>query len=396
MQIKHGYRLSLLWVVLSVFLTVFLIVASQSLLKDGVEQRVRQHILSTVEESHFSNEKNRVNDHKALQHIAQQMGVALRDLVNSRWYAVQQDCLVSLEGIDDVVIGDDSMGGGFVFSLQRNGIERQVALGFSCSLNWTVLIGLSAALALLFVAISFFLPQPLSHVHRRWINSLLGDGYSGEQAYAIISQYDTSRLDLSLAQLRCVEHLHDIEQHNFSEVLDIVTDERVVALGEADVDWFLLGLEGGSRSLADALGLASAEDTVVINLREKTLTIHGLQVPISRTPLFYYAWYAMSRVGGEGWLTNPASNRPDIIVGRELAELMERYDGHARAINDLEQAGLKARTLDQNRSKIKEDVASVLGEELAAAYLFETIKHPDGIHTRYRLRMNSETIQIVF
>ena len=74
---------------------------------------------------------------------------------------------------------------------------------------------------------------------------------------------------------------------------------------------------------------------------------------------------------------------------------MSRYDGHARAINDLERTGLKARTLDQNRSKIKDEIVAILGEELADAYLFETSKHPDGMHTRYRLRVAAHAIRIV-
>ena len=63
----------------------------------------------------------------------------------------------------------------------------------------------------------------------------------------------------------------------------------------------------------------------------------------------------MHRLRGDGSITNPASNRPDPVLGRDLVELMSRYEGHARAINDLERTGLKARTLDQNRSKIKDD-----------------------------------------
>ncbi len=125
------------------------------------------------------------------------------------------------------------------------------------------------------------------------------------------------------------------------------------------------------------------------------LSIRGLNVPISGTPLFYYAWYAMSRLSGDGWITNPASNRPDPVLGRQLVDLMSRFDGHAKAINDLERTGLKARTLDQNRSKIKDDMVAALGEKLARAYLFEASKHPDGIHMRYRLHVDPRHIHII-
>jgi hypothetical protein len=157
----------------------------------------------------------------------------------------------------------------------------------------------------------------------------------------------------------------------------------------------LLGLRGDPDRVAGALELASATDSVEINLHEMKLNIRGLHVPISGTPLFYYAWYAMSRVRGDGWITNPASNRPDLVLGQELVDLMSRFDGHARAINDLERGGLKAKTLDQNRSKIKDEIVAALGEELARTYLFEASKHPDGIHMRYRLQVDSHQIRII-
>ena len=90
-----------------------------------------------------------------------------------------------------------------------------------------------------------------------------------------------------------------------------------------------------------------------------------------------------------------ASNRPDRAVGAEIAALMSRFDGHARAINDLEQNGLKARTLDQNRNKIKDEIVAVLGESLASAYLFEASRHPDGVRMRYRLGLEAARIRVI-
>ena len=151
----------------------------------------------------------------------------------------------------------------------------------------------------------------------------------------------------------------------------------------------------GAARLGGALALAAAPDSMVIDLNRMTLTVRGRDVVISRTPLFYLTWYAMNRLEGEGWITNPASNRPDAEAAGALIGLMSRYDGHARAINDLQQAGLKARTLDQNRSKIKEDLVAVLGESLAGRYLFETSKHPDGVRMRYRLRLEASRIRLL-
>ena len=129
--------------------------------------------------------------------------------------------------------------------------------------------------------------------------------------------------------------------------------------------------------------------------RVRPESMRGLPVPLTGTPLFYYAWYARQRQAGEGWVTNPASNRPDLAVGAQIAALMSAHGGHGRAINDLQQAGLKARTLDQNRNKIKDELVAVLGEALATKYLFEVDRHEDGIHQRYRLRLDSDRIEVL-
>lgn len=384
-----------MWLLLSLLLTVFLFSVSQFILEDAVKERVRQHLLLTLDESYFGDARNRLNDQGALKRIGQQMNTAMHNLIGNRWYSAQKNCVVRLQRVDDVVIDDEPARRNITFSLLRNQVEREVVVGLSCSSNWWVAVGAVSLLGLLFVAITFLFPPPLSQVHRQWINFLLERGYTGAEAFAIISRYDATRLTLSPVQLTCLEQLHDSEQRNFSWVLGVVTDSRVAALGDDEVDWFLLGLRSDPGSITGALDLATAEDSVVIDLNEMTLSVRGLNVPLSGTPLFYYAWYAMARVNGDGWITNPASNRPDLVGAQELIRLMSSFDGHARAINDLEMTGLKARTLDQNRGKIKDDIVAVLGEKLAGVYHFEASRHPDGIHMRYRLHVEGRHIQII-
>jgi hypothetical protein len=395
MQINHPQRLTFLWLLMSVLLSLALFGASQFLLEGAVKETLRQHLLLTLNESHFGNEQGRLNEREALESIGQQINDALQELVVSRWYSAEKSCAVRLQRVDDVVLDDRLMGREIFFGLPRNQIEREIVVGVSCSPNWLALFGASVLLGLLFITISILVPPPLSRVHRQWINYLLERGYSGEGAFEIIRQYDTSRLSLSAAQQSCLEQLHDSEQRNFSRALDVVSDPRVAALSETELDWLLLGLHHDPDNLTAALELATAGDSVMVDLNEMTLAVRGLNIPMSRTPLFYFAWYAMHRVAGDGWITNPASNRPDPVVAKELVDLMSRFDGHARAINDLEQAGLKARTLDQNRSKIKDDMVAVLGEKLASAYLFDASKHPDGVRMRYRLLLDSEHIRII-
>jgi hypothetical protein len=394
MQINHRQRLVLTWLLLSAVLTVILFVAGHSMLEDAVRERVRRHLLLTLDESNFGNAQNRANDQDALLRIGQQMNAVLQTMVSSRWYAAEKECVVRIRRIDDVDLDDEPQLGTTTISVLRNQKEREVVIDLSCSPDWWVALSVAGFLGLLFVAIARVVPPPLSKTHRQWINYLLERGYSGAQAFAIIRGYDAPRLTLTTNQQACLAHLHDSEQRNFATVLEVVTDPRVAALSGNAVDWFLLGLRSDSGSADAALELARAEDLVVIDLYEMTLSIRGLTVPVSGTPLFYYAWYAMRRGSGDGWITNPASNRPDRASAQELIQLMSRFDGHAKAINDLERTGLKARTLDQNRSKIKDDIVATLGEKLAGTYLFEASKHPDGIHMRYRLHVDASRIQI--
>jgi hypothetical protein len=395
MQIRHPLRLALIWLLLSILLAVFIFAASQSVLQDAVQEQVRRHLLLTLDEAHFGNAQDGENDKAALQRIGQQMNTQLQDMVVHRWYSPQKQCVVSLQRFDDVAINDQPMQKNITFTLPRNQMEREIVVGLSCSPNWQGAAAISALLGFFFLVISLLVPPPLSKVHRQWINYVLERGYSGMEAFAMVHRYEAASLTMNTTQLVCLEQMHDSARRNFAAVLKVVTDDRVATLGETGIDWFLLGLRGDPDRVTDALALAAAMDYVEINLQEMTLSVRGLPVPIGGTPLFYYAWYAMRRQDGDGWITNPASNRPDLVLARELVELMSRYNGHGKAINDLERTGLKARTLDQNRSKIKDDIVAALGEKLATAYLFEASRHPDGIHMRYRLQVDSRLIRII-
>ncbi|MEZ5570810.1 MAG: hypothetical protein R3E64_02210 [Halioglobus sp.] len=395
MQINHRQRLILLWLLLSALLSAYLFTASQSALDAKVKDHVRRHLLLTMDESLFGTTQNRGNDQEGLQRIGEQVNIALQNLVVDRWFSAQRECAVRLQRVDDVIVDEHPMHRAIRFSVPMNQAEREIEIGLSCSRNWLTAAGVASVLGLFFIVIHHLLPPPLTRTHRQWINYLLERGYEPEQAFDIIRKYDAARLNLSATQLVCLERLHDTARGNFSQALDVATDARVAALNEHQINWLLLGLATDPTDLARALALAQAEDSVVIDLTKMTLNLRGLNVPMSGTPLFYYAWYAMSRINGPGWITNPATNRPDRVAGGQLVELMSRFGGHAKAINDLEQTGLKARTLDQNRSKIKDDIVAVLGERLSTAYLFEASKHPDGIHMQYRLSSAAHRIRII-
>ncbi|MGY5337618.1 hypothetical protein [Vibrio natriegens] len=127
---------------------------------------------------------------------------------------------------------------------------------------------------------------------------------------------------------------------------------------------------------------------------EIQVSLSNLNIEIASTPAIYWLWYANYRKlhKSEGWITNPPSNRPDTQLAQELISLMKQYGGHARALKELEQHGLRAKTLDKNRNRIKEALNNHLPPELAGLCGFETIKRPDSNQSAYRLRMEAKSL----
>lgn len=391
---RRAIYLCLGWLLGSVLLTTFLFGYGRRFLVTTLEEQLAVQLPQVLAESYFGAGPNRVDDSNAIRHVGERLNQALQGAVASRWYAPLQACSAQVQRIEDVVIGQ-STSHTFLVRLQRSGVAREAAFDLFCKTHWLSPAAGSGFLALLFLAIYRLVPPPLSSIHRSWIRYLRERGYSGEGAFDLISGYDGDCLSLNPVQRQCLERLHEPEQQNFATALAIASDRRVADLAPERLEWLVLGLgRGGEASLPAALALAQAGDTVNIDLARMELSIHGLRIPVSKTPLFYYAWYAQQRLTSDGWVSNPASNRPDRDAGRALATLMLEYGGHAKAINDLEEHGLKARTLDQNRSKIREEIQAVLGDELARPYLFESDRRGEVGRARYRLSCMPQKIQI--
>ncbi|MEX2333584.1 MAG: hypothetical protein WD600_04950, partial [Pseudohongiella sp.] len=164
--------------------------------------------------------------------------------------------------------------------------------------------------------------------------------------------------------------------------------------------WLLLGIKQhgySARGLRQALAIALAPATMRFDHQQHSVTLHGITLTLPKTPYFYYVWYARLRLGSarvsgaspgdnsEGWLLNPATDRPDRVSATFLIELMTACGGHQKAINDLTEHGLRAKILDQNRNKVKDELCRVLGETLAAPYLFESERDPRTARYRHRL-----------
>lgn len=387
---ERGRILIFCWLFGSALLTVFLFTYGYQLLGRSLGNAVTQSLRHSLEEQPFADDNSRADSIEEIQRAGERVNQALRDALLLRWYAPYKTCRVAVVRIGDV----GGMSAGIddtwqVTSLSARG--REVRLALKCQPNWLLPTIASLVLGLIFFCLYRWLPPPLSAAHRQWINYLLQQGYQEDQATIISQRYGSRQLSFNTAQCTCFTRLTHVAGLDCAAALDIASDPRVGALEENDLDWLVLAAHDG---LERGLELASAEDIVVIDLEQPSLTIRGLSVPMTKTPLFYYALYADKRLSDDGWLGNPASNRPDREVGRELADLMERFGGHARAIRELEAHGLRARTLDQNRSKIREEIKATLGETLASRYLFESDRQGPAGRARYRLRCSPAAIRL--
>ncbi len=121
--------------------------------------------------------------------------------------------------------------------------------------------------------------------------------------------------------------------------------------------------------------------------------VSDIEIPLSITPTLYWYWYAQFRKQQEhGWVVNPPTNRPSHEMAKSLLNLMAQFGGHGRAKKELEDNGMRAKTLDQNRNKIKEALIKALGEPLADECSFESHKLEGQPQAKYRLKMSPKQI----
>ncbi|WGL16138.1 hypothetical protein PVT68_15360 [Microbulbifer bruguierae] len=232
--------------------------------------------------------------------------------------------------------------------------QHTAQLALDCQFNGLLLLASQSLLALLVVVAAVLLPRPLSPALRARIAVLQQQGVSS----ALARQLSRSLSDFQMQWL-----------------------DRALALQPGDVE--------------SAVHIARMENRIVFDCPSLQIQLHGIPIKLSKTPFFYYLWYARQRQQGDGWVFNPPVNRPDREGAESLVALMEQHGGHAKSINDLKQNGLRAKTLDQNRNKIRDELISALGENLAAPYLFEAERDLKSGRYRYRLSLSCPQIEIV-
>ena len=151
--------------------------------------------------------------------------------------------------------------------------------------------------------------------------------------------------------------------------------------------------------------IATSPDEVKINLFDEkdNLSIHGITVKITATPLVYYYWYARKRKEGinEGWVLNPANDKNDSAYQKEIDQIIEEVNDCGKIcikISDNADQNKYAtgKQLANNRNRIISAIKEALNddERLAEHYLFETRRAKDG-RGRDEVRLRTDPGKII-
>ncbi|MED5526763.1 MAG: hypothetical protein VX447_18710 [Pseudomonadota bacterium] len=269
------------------------------------------------------------------------------------------------------------------------GRQLYLGYGFSCRpkpLPWGLA---SLLLVLLLGSLCWWLPAPLNRRSRQWLALLLAKGHGAPEALAMIDALPAGLEPVHWPRLQLLHQRLGLPL----SLLAAHLDRDLKHLDAEGFAWYVQAAGLGLGHL-EAVAVANSPPGLSFDLAAGRLCCHGLWLDLPKTPLFYLYWYAMAGRQGDGWLTNPRSDRPQLAEGQALAALMAAHGGHQKAISDLREQGLKAKSLDQNRSKIKDELQAKLGE-LAEPYLFESRRDLAAARSAYRLQLPSERIQLI-
>ncbi|WP_231758303.1 hypothetical protein [Microbulbifer elongatus] len=276
---------------------------------------------------------------------------------------------------------------------------EQARLSVGCEANIPLLVGSQGLLALMLLGGMLLLPRPLPADARAQVRALMTSGTGYRTARRLHGQLTR----LNPVQRQLFAFFSQTSPLSPAQILQRLAQADMAALREEQVPWFHRALavkslpaEGAPwlDAMDTALVAATAPERLHFDCQRLQVSIHGIQIPLSKTPFFYYLWYARLRTQGEGWVLNPPVNRPDRESAQSLIALMETHGGHAKSINDLREHGLRAKTLDQNRNKIRDELVSVLGEDLATPFLFTAER--DLRSGRYRYRLGLDAADVTF
>ena len=268
--------------------------------------------------------------------------------------------------------GSDYLELPFTFSLALSPDQTSGIAVIECRLQSGTWLISSFVLSILSIFLLSFQPRPLNSDDLKLLKQVRRLG--GDNL-------ECKRWKKAINKFRETNPHTAVNQDYFDRLLNARAEQFQTVEGKVTL------LEQASRPLTLSFSVSSGNVEVRIN---------EVVIPMSSTPAIYWLWYAKKRISeqNDGWVLNPPSNRPSQTLASELIALMENYGGHGRAISELKQHGLKAKTLDQNRNKIKDALVKVLGESFIDQLGFESAKHTHNAQSIYRLKTSPNTILI--
>lgn len=261
--------------------------------------------------------------------------------------------------------------------------DESLTLGLRCHPQWWQL-SLPALILLGAALLASVVQPPLSPLQQRCLSRMKSQGTGHTQALAAVKLVP----GLNPCQRKALAVLLNHDTVQLQQALTILASGGLA--DDQSLAWLPVALAQHPDNLGAALTLCNAPAQLSFQPDTNTIVVHGVAIRLPATPFMYYLWYARLRKLADadgGWFVNPPSNRPDRRHDQELIELMLDHGGHHKAINDLSEKGLRAKTLDQNRSKVKDELVQALGEALAQPFLFEAERDLQTGRSKYRLAL---------
>ncbi len=327
-------------------------------------------------------------------YLASQISADLTDLQSGGWLRPLDTCHAQVSAFRSQQFDHDLPNAKILhLSWQNQGMRETIDLAFSCETNHSILLGAPLTLSALALMLGVNLHRPLTDIQQHCFRNLVNAGVSRREALDQIAPVAS----FSHHQRLALQRLLGLPAYDTATAIGWVA--RQVLRDERQLQWLEVALEHHNGDLKSVQAVLEADDKLVFLPERNTVQIHGIPIRLASTPFLYYLWYAGLRLLDNdpvegGWFVNPPSNRPDRHNAQQLVQLMTDNGGHYKAINDLADKGLRARTLDQNRSKIKDEVTQVLGEALASDYLFAMARDLGTGRSQYRLAPAPERIQV--
>ncbi|MDU0355854.1 hypothetical protein RS130_19940 [Paraglaciecola aquimarina] len=358
--------------------------------KYSLKQNIQTHFNSQIIKDINDSLESSYNDEEIKQFIIKSVNTLLSEIGNQSYFPVYSRCDIQIsQWLSAEHITPEN---NFDISINwRSGAtEHQLGVNIYCHYAWFTWIVWCLIFTSSFIVCFLFLPRPYSARQQDWLKN-------GENQ---LSSKQLKRSAFLIEQLSDTQYkwfLSAISAKTWqqADLLACLGSSDFTSLGSEQLNWFAFSYFHYNKQLKPALSAANAKPSLIFDLKQKTITVHGITIALPITPFLYYFWYAQRRVKDidNGWLLNPANNKSSPQLSESLAQLMQTYQGNTRAINDLLQNGLTPKKLDQNRNRIKDEMLAIIPETLVSHYLFESKRDPKTARFTCRLILSEQNIE---